>query len=149
MAAASLPAPTLIGAERVVIECNVDERLPEALRREICEQLVGKAQRLTTLPVSHASPSDADLRNLRDQWKQLRLRVTANEVDAGNGRRTLELSVTAERPGRPIAAAGPIRSRSSLIRVQKDWVLMGPVEGFQKLLAGSGPPRLRTPIVSE
>ena len=148
---AELPSPRLIGAEQVVIECEIEGNLPADARRGLCDQLLKRAQQLTHLPVSLATPSDSrgDLRNLREQWKQLRLRVAASAIDVKQGRKTVRFEVTAERPGRPIRPAGPITSTASLIQAQGDWVLLGPVDGLAKLLATSGPPRLHTPIASE
>ena len=43
---------------------------------------------------------------------------------------------------------GPLRSEATLVKVQQDWIVQGPIDAFAKLL-GSAPPVLHRPIQSD
>lgn len=142
MAIAETPAPTLIGAERVVVACEF-AGIPEAQHRAICEQLVKKARRYTSLPVSIADPGDLKLgTNMRRQADQLLLRVKAEALRTAQGRRTLSMEITPVRLARPIGELAPVKSSASMVEVRGKWVVQGPVEAFAKLLGGSKKPHL-------
>lgn len=145
---AETPSPALIGVQRVVIACNADSTLSEAERRALCEQLVKKAGTVTDLPVRLASAADLDPTNLVGQAEQLLLRVTATGVRVVPGRKTVALTVAPVRAAVNMAPLAPIKSSVSLLKVQDDWVVQGPVDAFTKLL-GSGPRKLRKPVVSD
>jgi hypothetical protein len=145
-AMAEIPSPTLIGVQRVVIACDTATGLSQAEREALCKQLVKKADVLTDLPVSLASAADLDPTNLSHQADQLLLRVAASASAVAAGRKTVTLTVT---PVRAAVAVAPMPGlTSSLLKVQGDWVLQGPIDAFTKLL-GSGPQRLHRPVRSD
>jgi hypothetical protein len=145
-AMAEIPSPTLIGVQRVVIACDTATGLSQAEREALCKQLVKKADVLTDLPVSLASAADLDPTNLSHQADQLLLRVAASASPVAAGRKTVTLTVT---PVRAAVAVAPMPGlTSSLLKVQGDWVLQGPIDAFTKLL-GSGPQRLHRPVRSD
>jgi hypothetical protein len=148
-AVAESPSPALIGVQRVVVECQFDSSLSADERSTLCEQLVRKAQRLTSLPVMVASKNDVispDLARLSEQLL-LQVRVSAARVD--QGRKTLSMTVTPVRLARPQGKMDALISSASLIKVQDDWVVQGPIDSFQKLLGSTGPRRLHKPIRSD
>lgn len=145
---AETPAPTLIGAERIVVSCEFDRGVSEAQRRGLCEQLAKKAKRYTSLPVQLATPADLRVStNLRAQANQLLLRVTGTTRDAAHGRKILELEVAPVRVARPTGPLASFKSSVSLVEVQGRWVVQGPVDAFAKLLRGTKGPH--KPIVSD
>jgi hypothetical protein len=96
--------------------------------------------------VSLASAADLDPTNLSRQADQLLLRVAASASPVAAGRKTVTLTVT---PVRAAVAVAPMPGlTSSLLKVQGDWVLQGPIDAFTKLL-GSGPQRLHRPVRSD
>jgi hypothetical protein len=132
--------------QRVVIACDTATGLSQAEREALCKQLVKKADVLTDLPVSLASAADLDPTNLSHQADQLLLRVAASASPVAAGRKTVTLTVT---PVRAAVAVAPMPGlTSSLLKVQGDWVLQGPIDAFTKLL-GSGPQRLHRPVRSD
>jgi hypothetical protein len=145
---AEIPAPTLIGVQRVVVDCDVDSTLSETERRTICEQLVKKAQRVTSLPVSVAAPNDVVSGDLERLSEQLLLRVKVSAASVDQARKNLTMTVTPVRLAMPQGEMAGTTSSASLVKVQDDWVVQGNVDAFAKLLGG-GPPKLHTPIVAE
>jgi hypothetical protein len=146
---AETPAPTLLGAQRVVISCQFDSTLSADERRTICKQLVRKAQSVTNLPVAVASKDDLvspDLARLSEQLL-LQVKVSGTTVDAG--RKALSMIVTPVRLARPQGKMDPLASSASLVKVQDDWVVQGPIDSFQKLLGSTGPHRLHKPITAD
>ena len=147
-AMAETPAPTLIGAQRIVVDCEFTGNIPESQRRSLCEQLVKKAKRYTNLPVTLATRDDLSAGpNLRQQADQLLLRVKGDARDSGKGRRSLALEVTPVRLARPMGKMTPLHSSASLVEVDGAWLLQGPVDAFEKLLGGSK--KLHQPIKSD
>ncbi len=149
MAVAGTASPALIGVRRVVIACEPSVDLSDAERRDMCDQLVRKASQLTNLPVTAATAADLDPMGSRHSREQLILRVetTARTVDAG--RKAVTFKVTPQRPARAIGSLAPVTSSASLVRVQGDWILQGPITAFGKLLGTSGSRKLHTPITSD
>jgi hypothetical protein len=145
---AEIPAPTLAGVQRVVIACDFDSTLSEVERGFVCQQLVKKAQSLTSLPVAAATPSDSVSGDLDRLAQQLLLRVRISAIDAGASRKQLNLAVTPVRTAMPQGEMPTLPSTASLVKVQNDWIVQGPVEAFVRLLA-EAPRGLHTPIVSE
>lgn len=146
-AMAEIPSPTLIGVQRVVIACDAATGLSQSEHAALCEQLVKKADVLTELPVSRASAADLHRTDLTHQAEQLVLRVTASAKAMDARRKSVNLTVTPDRP----AVSGPRAALTSsvlLVKVQDDWVLQGPVDAFTELL-GSGPHRLHRPVRSD
>jgi hypothetical protein len=143
MAAAKTPAPALIGAQRVVVACELLGEIPDAQRRSICDQLVRKAKRYTSLPVALATAGDLKLGpNMRRQADQLLLRVKGEALATVRGRKTLTLEVTPVRLARPMGEMPPLRSSASLVQVQGNWVVQGPIDAFETLLAGTKKPHV-------
>ena len=145
---AEIPSPTLIGVQRVVIACDAATGLSQAEREALCKQLVKKADVLTDLPVSLASAADLDPTNLSHQADQLLLRVAASASPVTGARKTVTLTVTPVRAAVAVAPMPALTSSVSLVKVQDDWVLQGPVDALNKLL-GSGPHRLHRPVRSD
>ena len=146
-AMAEIPSPTLIGVQRVVIACDAATGLSQSEHAALCEQLVKKAEILTELPVSRAAAADLHRTDLTHQAEQLVLRVTASAKAMDARRKSVNLTVTPDRP----AVSGPRAALTSsvlLVKVQDDWVLQGPVDAFTELL-GSGPHRLHRPVRSD
>lgn len=148
-AVAESPSPALIGVQRVVVECQFDSSLSADERRTVCEQLVRKAQRVTSLPVAVASKSDLVSPDLARLSEQLLLRVKVSGKDVNPGRKTLSMTVTPVRLARPQGEMDPLTSSVSLVNVQDDWVVQGPVEPFQKLLGSTAPRPLHKPIIAD
>ena len=145
---AETPAPTLIGAQRVVVACEFAGDLSESQRRGLCEQLVKKAKRYTNLPVTLATQADlAPGPNLRRQADQLLLRIKGTAGESAQGRRSLALEVTHVRLARPMGEMAPLRSSASLLEANGDLILQGRVEAFEKLLGGGK--KLQLPLTSE
>ncbi|QNM82356.1 hypothetical protein H8M03_10085 [Sphingomonas sabuli] len=144
----STPAPTMIGVERVVIACDFDSTISASLRDSVCGQLVKKAQRLTSLPVSAATAADTKSPDLARLSQQLLLRVKVSSVAVDDRRQTMNLQVTPVRLAMPQGEMEPLQATASLVKVQSDWVLQGPVEAFNTLLGGA-PSKLHRPIVSD
>src|SRR5690348_5966751 len=142
------PSPALIGVQRVVVDCAADSTLSNAERRAVCAQLVKKAARVTSLPVSVAAAADLDATNLARQSEQLLVRVAVSAKPAAQGRKLLTIAVTPVRPGRNVGKLGPLRSEGTLVNVQQDWIVQGPIDAFAKLL-DSAPPVLHRPIQSD
>jgi hypothetical protein len=143
---AETPAPTLMGVQRVVVECQFDSSLSADERSTLCEQLVGKAQRVTSLPVKVASKDDVISPDLARLSEQLLIRVKVSATPVNPGRKTLSMTVTPVRLARPQGAMDALTSSASLIKVQDDWVVQGPIDSFQKLLGSAGVRRLHEPI---
>jgi hypothetical protein len=141
-----IPSPAMIGVQRVVIACDPTHGLSQAEHNALCEQLVEKAAALTELPVSRASAADLDPSNLSHQVEQLMLRVAASATAVDARRKTVALIVTPVRA--TVSGQRALTSSVSLLKVQDDWVLQGPVQAFTKLL-GSGPHRLHKPVRSD
>lgn len=148
VASASTPSPALIGVERVVIACEPDASISHDERRTLCEQLVRKAQTVTSLPVTVATARDLVSDDLARQSKQLVLRVRISGVPVEQGRKALSLTVIPVRMARPQGELGPLESSTSLVKVQDRWVVQGPVDAFNKVLGGFPPP-LRRPVRSD
>lgn len=147
-AMAEVPAPTLIGVQRILVACDIDSALSETQRQAICEQLVKKAQRVTSLPVSLAAPNDMVSGDLERLSEQLLLRVKVSAASIDRARKNLTMTVTPVRLAMPQGAMNATKSTATLVRVQDDWVVQGNVGAFAKILGG-GPPKLHTPIVAE
>ena len=110
---AETPAPTLIGAQHIVVACEFEGDVSPSDQRSLCEQLVRKAKRYTNLPVTLATSADLGPGvNLRQQSKQLLLRVKGRASVANDGRRSLALEVTPVRLARPLAPMA-VRSTTS------------------------------------
>jgi hypothetical protein len=146
---ASIPSPTLLGVQRVIIDCGPVTGLTDTERKAFCEQLVRKADTLTDLPVSLASPADVDPANFARQAQQLLLRVTAKATSVDSSRKSIALDVTAVRAARPIGEHRMGPSTISLVQVQKDWVLQGPIPAFDKALASTRSTRMRAPLTAD
>ena len=143
MATAETPAPTLIGAQRVVLSCELSGEIPDAQRRSICDQLVKKARRYTSLPVAPATAGDLKLGpDMRRQADQLLLRVKGEARVGAHGRKTLVLEVTPVRLARPAGEMATLKSSASLVQVQGKWVVQGPITAFETLLAGTRKPHV-------
>lgn len=146
---AETPAPTLIGAQQIVVACEFEGDVSPSEQRSLCEQLVKKAKRYTNLPVTLATAADLGPGvNLRQQSKQLLLRVKGRASVADNGRRSLALEVTPVRRARPVGQLTPLKSTASLVEVQGAWSIQGPIDAFEKLLGSEGR-RLQRPITSD
>lgn len=146
---AETPAPTLIGAQHIVVACDFEGDVTPSEARSLCEQLVQKAKRYTNLPVTLAASKDLGPGvNLREQSKQLLLRVKGRASLVQNGRRSLELEVTPVRIARAVGKLTPLKSTASLVEVQGAWSIQGPVDAFEKLLGSKGR-RLKRPITSD
>jgi hypothetical protein len=148
-AMAEIPAPSLMGVQRVVVECQFDSSLSVNERRTICEQLVRKAQRVTSLPVTVASKDDLISPDLARLSEQLLLQVKVSATAVDTGRKTLSMTVTPVRLARPQGKMDQLTSSASLVKVQDDWVVQGPIDSFQKLLGSTGPHRLHKPITAD
>ena len=143
---AETPAPTLIGAKRVVIACEFSG-VPESQRDGLCDQLVKKASRYTNLPVALATPADTTPGNLALQADQLLLRIKGNASSSAQGRRSLKLEVTPVRLARPMGTMATMHSSASLIEANGILTLQGRVDAFEKLLGGAK--KLQLPLTSE
>jgi len=148
MAMAGIPSPALIGVERVVIACEPDSSISLNEQRTLCEQLVRKAQTVTSLPVAAATPRDLVSEDLARQSKQLLLRVRISGRAVERGRKALSLTVTPVRLARPQGELGQLQSSASLVKVQDRWIVQGPIDAFNKVLGGYPPP-LRKPERSD
>ena len=148
MAIAGIPSPALIGVERVVIACEPDSSISADERRTLCEQLVGKAQKVTRLPVSEAKPRDLVSNDVARQSRQLLLRVKISGSQVERGRKALSLTVTPVRIGRPQGELGPLNSSASLVEVRNRWIVQGPIDAFDKVLGGV-PPAIHRPVRSD
>ena len=146
---AETASPALIGVQQVVLVCEVDPSFPEAERRQICEQLVRRAEQATNLPVTVAKTADVDPLGSRETKDQLFLKVEARARPIDRGRQTLTVEVTPVRPARPQGAGQPVTSSASLARVQGKWLLQGPIDAFHKILGSTRARGLRAPITSE
>ncbi len=145
---ASVPAPGLIGVQRVVVACEFDSSLSEVERRTLCRQLVKKAQTVTRLPVAAATAADSNPLNLAQLSKQLMLRVKVSGTPVGQRRKALKLTVTPVRLARPQGQMGSLTSTASLVKVADDWLVQGPVDAFATLLRGA-PRGLSRPVRSD
>ena len=147
-AVAETPAPTLIGVQRVLVACEIDDSLSPDERSGLCEQLVRKAQAATRLPVRAATGSDIKSRDLRQFAQQLLLRVDVSGTPISGGRKALKLKILPVRMARPQGKMGPLDATASLVKVQDDWVVQGHIDAFDKLLGGA-PRELQRPIRSD
>jgi len=145
---AEIPSPTLIGVQRVVIQCGPVSGLNGAERGALCKELVRKAADLTALPVSLAAGDDVGGPELARQSEQLLLQVEGSATTVDAGRRAVRLSVTPVRRAVAVADRPAATSTISFVKVGKDWVIQGPVDGLTKVL-GPGQPRLHRPIKSD
>ena len=151
MAIAESPVPVVADAQRVVIACEFVGDLPESQHRSVCEQLRAKAQLLTELPVQLAASGDLNRTMLdlsRNPSQQLVLRVVGRASAVEDGRKTLALQITPVRLGQQAEMPLPLRASVDLTKVQDQWVVMGPVAPFAKLL-GSGPRTPRAPMTAD
>ena len=111
--------------------------------------MVKKAKRYTNLPVTLATAADIGPGvNLRQQSRQLLLRVKGRAGAADNGRRPLALEVTPVRLAQPVGKLTPVKSSASLVEVQGIWSIQGPIDAFEKLLGREGR-GLHRPIMSD
>ena len=131
-----------------MIACDFDSTLSEVERGIVCQQLVKKAQSLTSLPVAAAAPGNSISGDLDRLARQLLLRVSISAIDAGASRKQLDLAVTPVRTSPPEWQMAALKSTASLVKVQDDWIVQGPVDAFIRLLA-EAPRGLRIPIVSD
>ena len=147
-AVAETPAPTLIGVQRVLVACDIDDSLSHDERNSLCAQLVRKAQAATRLPVKAATAEDIKSRDLRRLGQQLLLRVEVAGTPISGGRKALKLKIVPVRMARPQGEMGPLDATASLVKVQDDWVVQGHIDAFDKLLGGA-PRELQRPIRSD
>ena len=145
---ATTPSPILIGVERVVVSCEFDASISQDERRTLCDQLVKKAQAVTSLPVAVAKAEDLKSQNLARLARQLLLRVSVSATPGDQTRKNLSLTVAPVRMARPVGPFDELKNSASLVKVQDDWVVQGPIDAFKRLLAGA-PPKLRKPIRSD
>ena len=145
---AETPAPTLIGVQRVVVACDVDDSLSANEQSDLCEQLVRKAQAATRLPVKAATGADIKSRDLWRLAQQLLLRVEVSSTPINRGRKVLKLRIVPVRMARPQGEMGALDANASLVKVQDDWVVQGHIDAFDKLLGGA-PRELQRPIRSD
>lgn len=130
---AETPAPTLIGANRVVIACTFDSAIPEAVHDVLCGQIIAEARRHTNLPVRQATPADLKLAmNMREQSQQLLLRVNAEIVDGSADRKPLALRITPVRFARSTKLT-PVTSSATLVRRHGEWTIEGTADGFRRI----------------
>lgn len=146
---ATIPSPALIGVNRVVVVCELQAGLTDIDRRKICDELVGRVRQATDLPVSLAPSADIDPLGSAETKNQLFLRIDAHARPVDAGRQTLKLKVTPVRPARPTGQMAPLTSSVSLVRVQDDWVIQGPIDAFHQILGSTRARTLRAPITSE
>ena len=146
-AVAETPAPTLIGVQRVLLACDIDDSLSHDERSSLCEQLVRKAQAATRLQVSAATAADIKSRDLRRLAQQLLLRVDVAGAPIDGGRKVLKLKIVPVRTARPQGEMDALEATASLVKVQDDWVVQGHIDAFDKLLGGA-PRELHRPIRS-
>lgn len=149
MTMAETLAPALLGVRRVVIACDPSANFSAAESAAICAQLVRKASPLTALPVTAATAADLDPMASRQSRDLLVLRVAVSARAIDSGRKALTLTVTPQRPSRAIAPMAAITSSASLVKVQHDWMVQGPIDAFARLLGNSGPRKLRAPVTSD
>ncbi len=147
-AAAETPAPTLVGVQRVLVACDIDDSLSHDERSSLCAQLVRKAQAATRLPVKAATAADIKSRDLRRLGQQLLLRVEVAGTPIDGGRKVLKLKIVPVRMARPQGTMGALEATASLVKVQDDWVVQGHIDAFDKLLGGA-PRELQRPIRSD
>ena len=147
-AVAETPAPALIGVQRVLVACDIDDSLSRDERSSLCEQLVRKAQAATRLPVSAATGAETKSRDLRRLAQQLLLRVEVAGSPINGTRKVLKLKIVPARMARPQGEMGPLDATASLVKVQDDWVVQGHIDAFDKLLGGA-PRELQRPIRSD
>ena len=145
---AETPAPTLIGVQRVVVVCDIDDSLSPDERSSLCAQLVRKAQAATRLPVSAATGAETKSRDLRRLAQQLLLRVEVAGSPINGTRKVLKLKIVPVRMARPQGTMGALEATASLVKVQDDWVVQGHIDAFDKLLGGA-PRELQRPIRSD
>ena len=145
---AETPAPTLIGVQRVLVACEIDDSLSPDERSGLCEQLVRKAQAATRLPVSAATGAETKSRDLRRLAQQLLLRVEVAGSPINGTRKVLKLKIVPVRMARPQGTMGALEATASLVKVQDDWVVQGHIDAFDKLLGGA-PRELQRPIRSD
>ena len=147
-AVAETPAPALIGVQRVLVACDIDDSLSRDERSSLCEQLVRKAQAATRLPVSAATGAETKSRDLRRLAQQLLLRVEVAGSPINGTRKVLKLKIVPVRMARPQGTMGALEATASLVKVQDDWVVQGHIDAFDKLLGGA-PRELQRPIRSD
>ena len=147
-AVAETPAPALIGVQRVLVACDIDDSLSRDERSSLCEQLVRKAQAATRLPVSAATGPETKSRDLRRLAQQLLLRVEVAGSPINGTRKVLKLKIVPVRMARPQGTMGALDATASLVKVQDDWVVQGHIDAFDKLLGGA-PRELQRPIRSD
>lgn len=146
---ATTPSPALIGVQRVAVHCDIESGFTATEQRRICDQLIAKAKLYTDLPVSAATRADLDPLSGKMHKQQLLLRVKVGARDIDSGRKALDVEVTPVRLMTPAGAMSSAKSKASLVRVQKDWIVQGPVDAFQKVIGSAGKRRVRAPITSE
>ena len=144
---AEIPAPTLVGVQRVVIACEADSSLTSTDANTICAQLVNKAQSVTSLPVRAAVGADLHPSGA-PQDEQLVLHVLLSTDKAKSDRGTLSVTVTPSRNYLKFNEGKPIKSQAQLARLEGVPVVQGPVDAFAKIL-GSASPKLHRPIKSD
>ena len=148
-AVAAIPSPALMGVERILIACEVRNGFSDAEQRNICAQLVRKAALATDLPVAVATPADVNAFPGKFPRESLLLRVGVDAKDIGKGRKALHVSVTPIRPMMPVGPLPTITSTASLVQVQGDWLVQGPIDAFHKLLGSTGGRRVRAPLTAD
>ena len=79
---------------------------------------------------------------MRRQADQLVLQVKGEARTIARGRRTLALEVTPLRLARPMGGMATLKSSASLVEVQGRWVVQGPIDAFETLLAGTKKPHV-------
>jgi hypothetical protein len=144
-----IPSPALLGVERVVIACDFGSGFGTADQQKICAQIVRKAALVTDLPVRAATAGELARLSGAPAKQRLVLHVRATAEDIERGRKSLTVSVT---PDRPMTGAGEIErltSTASLVEVQGDWIVQGPIDAFNKLLGSTGGRRLRAPLTAD
>jgi hypothetical protein len=146
---AAIPSPALIGVQRIAIQCDIGPNFTATEQRRICDQLIAKAKLYTNLPVSAATKADLDPLSGKMHKQQLLLRVNVGARDVEAGRKALDVEVSPVRLMTPMGAMPAAKSKASLVRVQKDWIVQGPVDAFQKVIGSTGKRRVRAPITSD
>jgi hypothetical protein len=143
---AETPAPTLFGAQRVVVACDADSTLTPSEARAICAQLVKKAQTVTRLPVISASAAAIPQLPGQDDQLVLHVALSANKLQSDRG--TLAMTITPSRNYLNFNRGASIHSEAQLARIQDELVVQGPVKAFAKIL-GAAPPKLQRPVKSD
>ena len=146
---AATPSPALIGVQKIAVSCEISPGFSTAEKAGICDQIIARAKSATNRPVNRATAADLEPLSGKLHKQQLVLRVKVDARDVAPGRKALAIEVL---PVRLMHSAGQLtaqRSSASLVRVQNNWVLQGPVDAFQKIIGTTGKRRVRAPITSD